>query len=202
MELHFVSRTDFRSRHEPGWYSRLGIDTAQAFLLPEGGTNHLVFPGLRELVAELSDQLPKDLPFCICTACGTGGTLAGLAAALPTLASTLGVAVLKGGFLHAQVSALLSDNGFSQTDNWAVSHDYHFGGYARFSPFLLDFIRRFHAEHGIRLDPIYTGKMAFAVMDLLAKGFFQPDTAVVLLHTGGLQGVDGFRERFPDCPLP
>ncbi len=202
MELHFVSRSDFRTRHQPGWFSRLGIDTAHAFLLPEGGTNHLVFPGLRELVDELTDQLPADLPYCICTACGTGGTLAGLAAALPARARALGVAVLKGDFLPAEVATFLSGNGFPRLDNWSVLPDYHFGGYARFSATLLDFIRRFHRAYGILLDPVYTGKMAFAAMDLLAKGFFQPDTAVVLLHTGGLQGVEGFRERFPDLPLP
>ena len=81
-------------------------------------------------------------------------------------------------------------------NNWEMINDFHFGGYAKFTDELISFINSFKKRHGVGLDPIYTGKMMFAIFDLAAKGYFKPDTTIVALHTGGLQGIRGFNERF------
>ncbi|MFN0013663.1 MAG: 1-aminocyclopropane-1-carboxylate deaminase/D-cysteine desulfhydrase, partial [Saprospiraceae bacterium] len=74
--------------------------------------------------------------------------------------------------------------------------DYEFGGFAKKNALVLDFARAFQARTGILLDPVYTAKMLYGVWDLLAKGYFPAGSTVVAVHTGGLQGWAGFRERY------
>jgi len=81
-------------------------------------------------------------------------------------------------------------------DKFSIRTDYHFGGYAKHSPTLLDFINSFKNDYQIQLDPIYTGKMFYGIFDLIEKDFFPKGSKIVAIHTGGLQGILGFRERF------
>jgi len=194
MKLHFVSRTDYREKKavQPGL---LGIDEEKFYVLPEGGTNCLALPGCREIVAEAEVQL-DGLPDYFCVPCGTGGTLAGIVDGLKGRASALGVSVLKGDFHRKEIAALLATCGSPVPQNWSVRTDYNFGGYAKFTPALIDFINDFKTQHGIPLDPIYSGKLFFAIFDLAVKGFFKKGTTVLAVHTGGLQGIAGFNERF------
>ena len=74
--------------------------------------------------------------------------------------------------------------------------DYHFGGYAKFNKVLLEFINEFKEKTEIQLDPIYTGKMMFGIFDLINKEYFKKDSTIVAIHTGGLQGISGLKERF------
>lgn len=175
VELEFVSREAYRDKE------RLSAEfAADFFIIPEGGSNALAVQGVAELIRETGsfDYL--------LTACGTGGTLAGLISGAPQGAAVTGVSVLKNGdFLKEEVSKLLSG---PFPDNAALLTGYHFGGYARYTEELLDFIRSFEARHGILLEQVYTGKMFYAFYDLLRNDFFRPGSEVVLLHTGGLQG--------------
>ena len=88
--------------------------------------------------------------------------------------------------------SLFSEN----TPNWSINTDFHFGGYARWTPELIDFINDFKQKHGVQLDPIYTGKMLFGIFKLVEMGFFPPNSSIVAIHTGGLQGIEGFNQRF------
>ena len=80
--------------------------------------------------------------------------------------------------------------------NWSIINDYHFGGYAKFNSILIDFINQFKQQHQIPLDPIYTGKMMYGIFDLIEQGYFPDGSTIVGIHTGGLQGIAGFNQRF------
>ena len=56
-------------------------------------------------------------------------------------------------------------------------------------------LNRFKTETDIPLDPIYTGKMMFGIFDLIEKGYFKPNSKILAIHTGGLQGIDGMNAK-------
>ena len=89
-------------------------------------------------------------------------------------------------FLKVEVEKYVSNK-----TNWAINTDYHFGGYAKISQELITFINKFKEETTIPLDPVYTGKMLFGLVDLIKKGYFEPRTKILAIHTGGLQGIEG-----------
>ena len=80
--------------------------------------------------------------------------------------------------------------------------DYHFGGYGKIKPELITFINKFKSNHNIPLDPIYTGKMMFGIFDLIEKGFFPKNSKVLVVHTGGLQGISGMNLKFKEKNWP
>lgn len=180
MRLEFVSRGDYRelrryTRHDslPNWVNG-------DYWLPEGGANRQALTGIAELVQEI--DMEYDV---LCAPCGSGTTLAGLIEAAPPNVLVLGIATLKGAsFLNKNVTKLLSNN----RGNWRIVQDYHFGGFARSTPTLQRFIERFRDKYAIELEPIYTGKMFYALYDLIQRGYFSPGQRIVAIHTGGLQG--------------
>lgn len=183
MELRFVSRSDYRIlRQYKGWHDLPGLKPGQ-YWLPEGGALDLALNGVAELVAEIT--IPYDT---LCVSCGTGTTLAGIIDAVPERASVLGFAALKNaGFLNAEVEAKLSQ----PRNNWQINLDYHFGGFAKTNAQLSAFIEDFELKTTIPLEPVYTGKMMYAVYDLIKKHYFKPGQRIVAVHTGGLQGKRG-----------
>jgi 1-aminocyclopropane-1-carboxylate deaminase len=187
MELHFVDRTTYRKKKEPEYLSQLEDHFGRVYILPEGGTNPLAYPGCDALAKEIIAQCPEQ-PTHLAVACGTGGTLSGLLRGLlerhPT--QVIGISVLKGNFMAGEVEQQLAAMGQNKT-NWEVHSNYHHGGYARQSPELLAFIQSFYQQHGILLEPVYTGKLFYALYDLLAQGYFPAGSRVVGIHTGGLQ---------------
>ncbi|WP_048826260.1 1-aminocyclopropane-1-carboxylate deaminase/D-cysteine desulfhydrase [Hymenobacter sp. DG25B] len=194
MQLLYLDRATYRRKQEQAVLAGLLLQTGPAYIIPEGGSNALALPGCAELVTALQDQLPFDY---LCVACGTGGTLAGLLTGLQGAQQAVGVAALKGGeFLRQEVDALTQAGTGQAFTNYSLQTQYHAGGYARFSPEILGFIRSFQERYDVLLDPVYTGKLLWAVLDLLKQGYFPPGSTVVAVHTGGLQGWAGFRQRF------
>lgn len=194
MALHYLGRPAYRRRAAPGFLAEMQQQFGPAYLLPEGGTNALALPGVAELTAEIRQQVAFD---ALAVAVGTGGTLAGLLTGLAGAERALGVAALKnGGFLRTDIDALTRAATGQVFADYALATDYHFGGYAKYSADLLAFIRQFEARHGVLLDPIYTGKLLFGVLDLIGKGHFAPGSTVVAIHTGGLQAWAGWGARF------
>ena len=194
MQLRYLDRSTYRRRAEPEFLQELLAQYGPAYTLPEGGTNALALRGVAELIGELRQHTGFD---AIAVAAGTGGTLAGLALGLAEThysARAVGIAALKGGdFLRAEVDAL-TQAVISQTlGNHELHTGYHFGGYAKLPPELRAFIQQFEADFGVLLDPIYTSKLLFGVLDLIAQGHFAPGSTVVAVHTGGLQAWAGFR---------
>ena len=198
MHLHYLDRTTYRRRNEPGFLAEIQQKFGPAYLLPEGGTNALALPGCAELAAEIRQQVSFDY---LAVAVGTGGTLAGLLTGLAGNEQAVGVAALKNGsFLREEIDALTQQTVGQVFPNYSLQTGYHFGGYAKFSTGLMEFIRQFEAQHGVLLDPIYTSKLLFGVLDLMEKGYFPPGSTVVAIHTGGLQAWAGWEQRFePQC---
>ncbi len=188
MQLSYLNRADYRLKNSAAIIERLKAEFGDFYLIPEGGSNDLAVKGCAEIVDDI-DQ-PFDVIAC---ACGTAGTLSGLIAGLQGQHQALGLAVLKGAdFLRDEVRSLLSAGGYRQYENWQINLDYHFGGYAKTKPELLEFTHRFETVHGIPLEPIYTGKLLFGIYNLIVAGRFQPGQTVLALHSGGLQGRVGF----------
>ncbi len=196
MQLHFVQRSAYREKNTPDFIGHLEKRFGRFYLLPEGGTNALALQGCEEIVSEIEEQHGHEFPGYIAVACGTGGTLAGIVQGLKGKSEAIGFSVLKGDFLQKEVEKLLSKKSENPLPNWQIKNDYHFGGYAKFQPELIDFINQFKKEHHIPLDPIYTGKLFWGLFDLIKKDHFLPETTIVAVHTGGLQGIAGFNERF------
>ena len=101
----------------------------------------------------------------------------------------LGFPALKGDFLNDEIRK------FVRNENWELLTDYHFGGYGKVNSELIEFINLFYIENQIPLDPIYTGKMVFGVMDLINKNYFPRDSKILLIHTGGIQGIAGMNVK-------
>jgi len=182
MELRFVSRSDYRQLRAFKSGTMPDLQANQCWL-PEGGASASALRG----VAEIMDEIPIRYDHLL-VACGTGTTLAGLISAAPAHCRVTGISALKGAdFLNHDVKRLLSPDRFYT--HWQILQDYHFGGFAKSSPELKQFMRQFYASHAIALEPVYTGKLLFAVFDLLKKGYFKPGQRIVVLHTGGLQGA-------------
>ncbi len=192
MVLHYVKRDSYRERYNQDFKAALHRQFGSFYFLPEGGSNELAIPGCREMVEEIE----QDFDY-ICTPVGSGGTLAGIISGLKPHQFAIGFVVLKQGeYLKEQIIQLRSSAGEKTADNWQLSHDYHFNGFARFNDSLIRFINNFKACHSIQLEPIYSGKMLFGVWDLIKKGYFKPGSRIVAVHTGGLQALEGFRLRF------
>jgi 1-aminocyclopropane-1-carboxylate deaminase/D-cysteine desulfhydrase-like pyridoxal-dependent ACC family enzyme len=192
MKLHFVTRSAYRNKYDVDFTNDLKRQFGDFYLVPEGGSNALAVKGCAEIIDEI------DLDFdVICSAVGTGGTLAGLILGTQDKGKVLGFPALKGGdFLKDEIEILLKNK--SENKNWDLIIDYHFGGYAKFKPELIDFMNDFKRQFDIQLEPIYTGKMLFGIFDLIKNDFFKANTTIIAIHTGGLQGVEGFNKRFGD----
>ncbi|SEL11960.1 1-aminocyclopropane-1-carboxylate deaminase/D-cysteine desulfhydrase [Parapedobacter koreensis] len=193
MELQFVTRAAYKDKHEL-FRQYYGQDD-QAYFIDEGGYSLEGAQGCAEILDGLSQTY--DHIFC---ACGTGTTLAGLSMAKTLHGSHTqlhGVPVLAGGtFIKEAVAKLYN----AQQANAIILHTaYHFGGYAKTTPVLNTFIKMFARQTGILIEPVYTGKLCYAVFDLAACNYFQPGQSILLIHTGGLTGILGMHEQF-DTP--
>jgi 1-aminocyclopropane-1-carboxylate deaminase/D-cysteine desulfhydrase-like pyridoxal-dependent ACC family enzyme len=188
MQLDFISRESYKHKEEQHFKEELIEKYGLHYLIPEGGANNLGLKGCSEIV----DDIPIDFDW-ICCACGTATTLSGIISALASHQKALGISVLKGAYsLNDVVASYLPNN--IHPNQWEINHNYHHGGYAKLSDDLLQFMKGFEQRNGLLLDPVYTGKLFYAVYDLIAKGFFPSGSRIVLLHTGGLQGRKGFSE--------
>jgi len=184
MELRFVSRSDFRQLREYTQHESFPELRQGQYWLPEGGATELALRGVAELLDEI--ELEFDT---LAVACGTGTTLTGLVAAAPPASQVLGVAALKGGdFLADDVKQMLDTRGITAYADWRILLDYHGGGFGKTSSALLGFIRDFQNRHDVELEPIYTGKLMFAIYELIQQDYFPAGQRIVAIHTGGLQG--------------
>lgn len=190
MQLHFVNRETYRLRHDPAFHATLirglGCDEVTTQIIPEGGSNDLAMRGCAEILSCHSIE-PDDYDLIV-TACGTGATLAGLILGAAGKGRFLGVSVLKGGdFLRRDIRKRLIGVDCA-CDNWQLRTEFHCGGYARQTDELLSFIESFTHETDLPLDRVYTGKLFFALKQLVASGYIVADSRILAIHTGGLQG--------------
>lgn len=175
MRLTYLDRETYRHKNEPDVLAALVDQFGPCYVIPEGGSNGLAVRGCAELPGEIGTGFDM-----ICCACGTGGTLAGIAAGLRSDAQrALGFAVLKGAqFLDDELQRLQTEYG-TVTANWSIEYGFHFGGYAKRGPTLDDFIANFKARHGITLDWVYEAKMLYGLFALIKEDLFPSGTTIV-----------------------
>jgi 1-aminocyclopropane-1-carboxylate deaminase len=186
MEFQFVSRQQYRKLRE----ADTCVVYPDHYVIPEGGANTLGIKGVAAIISEIDRSFDT-----IITAVGTGTTLAGLVKGLNGQGRALGISVLKGDFLHAEVTELLRTEEVDYS-NFEISETYHFGGYGKTTAALIDLVNMIFDDLGIKLDPIYTGKAFFGVWDMIERGKFD-DQTLIFLHTGGLQGIAGYNQKNP-----
>ena len=192
MNFHYISRVEYRDKMAPNSIEKLENQFGEFYLVPEGGSNALAVKGCTEIL----DKNEKSFDH-ICCACGTGGTIAGIIASLNGSKKVWGFPALKNGeFLKKDISNLIGSYSSQSYNNWDLITKYHFGGYAKFNTDLIRFINQFKRQHNIQLDPIYTGKLLFAIYEEIKNGFFKTGERILAIHTGGLQGINGFNDRF------
>lgn len=180
MRLHFVARAEYRRRNDPAWVDHLRDLFGPFLLVPEGGSNAAAVRGAAELGREL-----RGAADVAAVACGTGGTLAGLAAGLARGQRAVGFSVLRGGFLTGEVERLQRDAFGRRRGSWTVEDRFHCGGFARTTPDLEAFARDFADRHRLpELDRVYVAKALYGLTALVEEGAFPPGTAVAAVVTG------------------
>ena len=180
MKFVFISREDYRLKENSDFIENLKSEYGEFYLIPEGGTNELAIKGCEEILSDSDSAFTH-----ICSSVGTGGTITGIINSSDNNQNIIGFSSLKGDFLQNDIAK------FANKENWSINCDYHFGGYGKVTEELIDFINNFYLEHHIHLDPIYTGKMMFGIMNLIENDYFPTNSKILAIHTGGLQGIAG-----------
>lgn len=183
MKFEFVTREQYREKDSYEFRSYLKGKYGDCYILPEGGTNELAIKGCEEILTTDDDEFDY-----VCCAVGTGGTITGIINSGKPNQKIIGFPALKGDFLKNEICK------FAKNKKWDLISDYHFGGYAKVTEELISFINDFYLRTSIPLDPVYTGKMAFGVLDLIEKNYFPENSKILLIHTGGLQGIEGMNK--------
>ncbi len=191
MKIYYIDRTSYRKRYDEDFLKIIKNKFGDAYIIPEGGTNLLAVKGASEIIQ--NENLSADY---ICTACGTGGTMAGIVSSLKGKKTVLGFSVLRGAnFLEDNVNEHVNKFTGKTFNNWQINLDYHFGGYAKINKELINFVRRFSSVNKIPIEPVYTGKMLYGIYDLIEQGFFKNNETILAVHTGGMQGLEGMQYR-------
>lgn len=190
MQFKFVTREIYRHKNEAAFIENLKHEFGSFYYVPEGGTNEFAVQGCEEILTKQDTEYDF-----VCCAVGTGGTISGLINSSLPNQKILGFPALKADLLNDEIRK------FARNDNWELITDYHFGGYGKVSSELITFINQFYTENQILLDPIYTGKMVFGIMDLIRKDYFSEHSKILLIHTGGIQGIAGMNIKLKNKNL-
>ena len=185
MTLHFVSREDFEQTEKIISHNQ---DPSWAWI-PEGGYGITGAEGVKSMLT-IKDTTPFDTIIC---AVGTGTMMAGLIKAAAPHQQVIGLSVLKNNIsIDEEIKALLTPD--ESKKNFEINHDYHFGGYAKHTPALIDFMNDCYKKMELPLDFVYTAKLVYGVEDLATKGKFDPTSKILIIHSGGLQGNRSFKK--------
>lgn len=175
MQFHFVSRDEYRLRHDDEYLQQLQIQYPDYFILPEGANNQYAIQGCQEILTP-EDNHHYDI---VCCAVGTAGTIKGLISS-DFNGDILGFSALKGDFLAQEIKS------FTDKQNWRIIDDYCMGGYAKSSKALEQFIMQMQQDYQLPLDRIYTAKMLYGIFDLIQQGYFTANSRILAIHSGGL----------------
>ena len=181
----FVSREVYKDKTNENFIHQINEKFGDFYLIPKGGTNTFAIKGCEEILTK--DDSKFDY---ICCAVGTGGTIAGLINSAKKHQKIIGFPALKGHFLTDEIKKYTIRN-----DHWNLQTEYHFGGYGKYNVDLIRFINEFKKETSVLLDPIYTGKMMFGILDIIKKNRFPKNSKILAIHTGGIQGIEGFNQK-------
>ncbi|MFI5683978.1 1-aminocyclopropane-1-carboxylate deaminase/D-cysteine desulfhydrase [Streptomyces sp. NPDC051636] len=181
MRLHFVDRSTYRRKADPETLDAIlgTLGARDAYVVPEGGSNAEAVRGCQALGRELRGRADV-----VALACGTGGTLAGTAAGLAPDQRALGIPVLRGGFLTAEIRTLQERAFGARRGTWSLDDRFHFGGYARTTPGLDAFAEDFETRHGLPVERLYVAKLLYGLVTLAGEGAFRRGTTVTAVVTG------------------
>lgn len=175
MQLYFTSRENYIEKKVPG-----ELQSEEYYFIPEGGYGKRGAEGASGIL----EYCKKDFTHCCC-AVGTGTMMAGIIKAVVPDQKVIGISVMKNNpELEQNVQALISE----ERKEWQIIHDYHFGGYAKHKPALISFMNEFYRQTNIPSDFVYTGKLFYAIDDMIKNNFFPPESRLLLIHSGGMQG--------------
>ncbi|MDB2491606.1 1-aminocyclopropane-1-carboxylate deaminase/D-cysteine desulfhydrase, partial [Flavobacteriaceae bacterium] len=184
MELYCVSRVDYDLKEKSELVRSIKLQNSLIRILPEGGTESLAVKGCEEILQKDDENFDV-----ICSSVGTGGTLAGLINKSTSSQNVIGFNALNNPGVVNQISK------FTQKHNWTIEDQYTFGGYAKVNEVLISFMNSFYQQYKIPLDPIYTGKLLFGIFDLIKQKKWHWGKKILIIHTGGLQGVRGMNHQ-------
>lgn len=200
MEIEVIPRKRYDTKDDPEFLSLMEETLPEVYIIPEGGKGPLGVKGCTEILTEVKEGFEV-----VCCAGGTGTTMAGLLLSGYDARFLLFPALKGGIFLKRAIArqVLQFEESFSTTADGKnmvdtrleIAENYHFGGYGKTKPELIDFMNGFYRKHKIPLDPLYTGKMMYGIFDLIEKGIVKSGDRLLALHTGGLQGIKGMNER-------
>lgn len=180
MHLHFISRAEYGLKEDLVFLEKMKAQFRDCFFIPEGGDNDLGRKG----TAEIAGLIPVDITH-VAVAIGSGATFAGLRNGLSDEIALLGITAMKdGAYMKEELSSVI----LQEKANWTLFADYHFGGFAKYTPELVAFMNTFYKNHSIPLDMVYNAKMMWGVFDLMQQDYFPPGSKVMCIHSGGLQG--------------
>ncbi len=188
MQLKFISRLEYKQKTSPEFIQQLKQQMGDFYLIPEGGNNASGKKGCAELLTELKEHYDT-----ICCEVGSGTMLSSLIHNnTKPHTDFLGFAVMKNPQLEQEIENSL--NYIEPVSPWEINHKYHFGGFARTTPELDDFIKNFKEKFNIQLEPVYSGKMLWGILDLIKQDYFKTGSRILAIHGGGLQGLRGFKQ--------
>jgi len=191
MQLHFVTRSDYRRRYDDDFLADLEQQFGPVYIVPEGGNNLLGAKGCSEILQPFLEERFDT----VAIPCGTGNTLAGVIASLPETTRALGIAVLKGeSFLKQDVKYLLEAMNAPDFQNWQIDFRFHGGGYAKYGRELARFVKTFSRDY-FAIEPVYSGKLFWGLFKMIEAGEFVRGTRLLAIHTGGMQGLRGMQEK-------
>lgn len=184
--IHFVTRSEFKDFRSRGWSNPYPNLYSDFLILEEGGSSQIA----RESCEEISRHWDDDYSY-VCCPIGTGSTFSGLMNGISNKTKGLGFVMLKDrGYLTDEINSFITND-----SEFSLIRDYHFNGFGKVTDELIEFINTFKVHTGIQLDPIYTGKMLFGILDLIIKDYFKDGCKIIAIHTGGLQGIKAMNQQ-------
>ena len=185
MDLSFVEREKYKTKEIPATIFKKYMD---AYIINEGGYG---IPGMKGAGSILDFANSNEYSHII-TAVGTGTTLAGLVEASSDTQIVIGISSLKNNLeLQDEINYLLSP---VNKNRFQLLHQFHFGGYAKYTVELIAFMNNWFSMTGIPSDFVYTGKLFYAFNALATGGSFPPGSKILLIHSGGLQGNNSLKK--------
>lgn len=182
MQVVFLPRQEYDAIKRNASAAKFETQFGRVYVIPEGGFGALGVQGAAEMLHSTDTSHYTH----IVSAVGTGTTIAGIIQATKAHQQITGISVMKNnGGLSDEIQSLLDT---PLPANFRIIHDYHFGGYAKYTPVLTGWMNRFYHASTVPLDFVYTAKMMFGVFDLIEKDFFEPQSRILAIHSGGLQG--------------
>jgi 1-aminocyclopropane-1-carboxylate deaminase len=181
MQYRFVTREQYQNKEA---ISLFFPELQHYYWISEGGTNTLAIKGCEEILSHNDNKF-----HVIACAVGTGGTIAGIINGAKNYQKIIGFPALKGAFLAQDIRKFVTSE-----NSWELVNEYHFGGYGKVTSELIQWLNEFYEQTKIPLDPLYTGKMMYSILDLVQQNYFEKGTKILCIHTGGLQGIEGMNQ--------